>query len=144
MLKSWKLLAAAAAVIALLAAASLYLLDRVSDAKARAQTAEDRVEELAGRMVGFQSIIDDISRRQQETETMVSTRLEEDFNMQKQLSELRSDLNKVMTDDPETNAWADVHIPGALTDRLRGGAASSSGARTAKDNPGAPAGRAAR
>jgi len=140
-LTGWKAYAAGGLVIVALAGLSWLLWGQVSDARKRAETAESRVTELAGKLTGFQSAIDEISRRQSETEATVAARMAEDSDMQRQLSALRTDLNEVISNDPQSSAWADMPIPDALIGRMWGSANNS---RSAKDSAGAPPGGADR
>ncbi|NYT68826.1 hypothetical protein [Pusillimonas noertemannii] len=138
----WKAYAAGGLVIAALAGLSWLLWGQVSDARKRAETAETRVTELAGKLTGFQKAIDEMSRRQSETEATVAARMAEDNDMQRQLSALRIDLNEVMNNDPQSSAWADMPIPDALIGRLWGNPHHSTGA--AEDRAGDAAGGADR
>lgn len=140
-LTGWKAYAAGLLVIALLSGACWLLWGQVSDARKRAETAETRVTELAGKLIGFQAVIDELGRRQSETEATVAARMAEDSDMQRQLSVLRTDLNGVMKDDPQSSAWADMLIPDALINRMWG---SPRNTGAAKDITGNPAGGADR
>ena len=140
-LTGWKAYAACGLVIAALAGLSWLLWGQVSDARKRAETAEARVTELAGKLTGFQTVIDEMGRRQSETEATVAARMAEDNDMQRQLSTLRIDLNEVMKNDPQSSAWADMPIPDALIGRLWG---SPRNAGAAEDHAGNAAGGADR
>lgn len=89
-----------------------FMHGQVTDARARAETAEQQVINLGKRL-------EEIAARQAQTDASLATRRRQSDVLTTQLGQLRSDLRKVMTDDPKSNAWSDDCVPAAVADRLR-------------------------
>ena len=93
-------------------AAGWVMWGQVSDARKRADGAEQQVTDL-------KKSIDELAKRQAQTDASLAARRRQSDALTAQLSRLRSDLDKVTRDDPESSAWAADCVPAAVADRLR-------------------------
>lgn len=89
-----------------------FMFGQVTDSRKRAETAEQQVIDLGKRL-------EEIAARQAQTDAILATRRRQSDALTTQLGQLRSDLQKVMTDDPKSNAWGADCVPSAVADRLR-------------------------
>lgn len=89
-----------------------FMLGQVQDARARAESAETRADELG-------KSLRELAARQALTDASLATRRRQSDALTAQLGRLRSDLEKVTRDDPASNEWAADCVPAAVADRLR-------------------------
>lgn len=101
------------ALVAAGAAAGMWFMwGQVHDARQTAQAAQLRADELGKQL-------DELAKRQALTDATLATRRRHSNDLQTQLAGLRSDLEKVIRDDPQSSAWADECLPSAIADRMR-------------------------
>lgn len=93
-------------------ASSWFMWGQVSDARKRAEGAEQQVIDLGKRL-------EEIAARQAQTDASLATRRRQSDALTQQLSQFRSDLDRLTRDDPETSKWSSDCIPAAAADRLR-------------------------
>ena len=85
---------------------------QVKDARMANEEAQRRLLEL-GKQLG------DLQKRQSLTDATLALRRSQEANFTAQLSRLRSDLAKVIDDDPEAASWAADCVPAAVAERMR-------------------------
>lgn len=103
-------LAIAAALVFTGAAGGGYLMwGQVQDARAVAKDASERATNLGKQL-------DDLAKRQADTDALLAVRKRKDNELTAQLTKLRSDLNGALKDEP---AWSADCVPPAVADRLR-------------------------
>src|SRR5574341_678885 len=85
---------------------------QVQDARAAQKEAQARLLELGKQL-------SDLQARQSQTDATLATRRKQEANFLGQLSRLRSDLERVIEDDPEASAWGADCVPAAVAERLR-------------------------
>jgi uncharacterized protein HemX len=93
-------------------AAGWFMWGQVSDARSRAKTAEQQAADLGKRL-------EQIAARQAQTDASLAARRRQSDALTQQLSQFRSDLDRLTRDDPETSKWAADCVPSAAADRLR-------------------------
>lgn len=92
------------------AAGGGYLMwGQVQDARAVAKQASERADDLGKQL-------DDLAKRQADTDALLAVRKRKDNELTAQLTKLRSDLNGALKDEP---AWSADCVPSAVADRLR-------------------------
>lgn len=85
---------------------------QVSDARKRADGAEQQVIDLGKRL-------EEIAARQAQTDASLAARRRQSDALTQQLSQFRSDLDRLTRDDPEIQKWAGDCIPTAIAERMR-------------------------
>lgn len=93
-------------------AAGWIMWGQVSDARKRAEVAEQQVIDLGKRL-------EEIAARQAQTDASLAARRRQGDALTQQLSQFRSDLDRLTRDDPETSKWAADCVPAAAAYRLR-------------------------
>lgn len=94
------------------AAAGWFMWGQVSDARTRAENAEQQVIDLGKRLEA-------VMARQAQTDASLAARRRQSDVLTQQLSKFRSDLERLTRDDPETSKWSADCIPATAADRLR-------------------------
>lgn len=94
------------------AAGGWLMWGQVQDARTRALAAEEQAVELGKRL-------EEISMRQAQTDASLAARRLQSGDLTSQLFRLRSDLNRMIRDDPASTKWASDCVPGAIADRMR-------------------------
>lgn len=85
---------------------------QVEDARKRAEEAEQKAIDLG-------KLLEEIEARQELTDASLATHRRQSDALKAQQLKLRSDLEKVMRDDPQSSAWAADCVPDAVADRMR-------------------------
>lgn len=85
---------------------------QVQDARESAREANDKAVEVG-------KLLDETIKRQAALDALLAARKQSDSAMSAQLKKLRSDLEGVMKDDPESATWAPNCVPTAVAERLR-------------------------
>lgn len=85
---------------------------QVQDARASAQAANDRAKELGKSLEALRA-------SQVAVDALLADRKRQESVLASQLGRLRSDLDRVLSDDPKSSSWAAECVPVAVAQRLR-------------------------